>query len=82
MQTISLQINNDSALKTWRGIEPRHVISILENSNVDSLSLPGPALNLNEFKSWIRNAEQTSTVFLNDVKEKWASKRKQLQKPG
>jgi hypothetical protein len=80
MHTITLQINNDSALKTLRNLEEKHFINILENSDLDSPSLPGSPLSLNEFKNWIKDAEKTSTVSLTHAKEKWAGKRKQLQK--
>ncbi len=75
MQTIILQINNDNALKALLDLESKHLISILENSDIDSPSLPGAALSLNEFKNWIKEAEQTSTVSLIEAKEKWAKKR-------
>ena len=61
-------------------METNHLISILENSDIDSPSLPGAALSLKEFKSWIVDAEQASTVSLNELKEKWTGKRKQFQK--
>jgi hypothetical protein len=80
MHTIILQINNDNALKTLRDLETKHFISILENSDIDSPSLPGKPLSLNEFKNWIKDAEQTSTVSLTEAKEKWANKKIQLQK--
>jgi hypothetical protein len=80
MQTITLQINNSNALKILRELETKHLIRILENSELDSPSLPGSALSLSQFKSWIKEAEQTSTVSLNEAKEKWANKRKQLQR--
>jgi hypothetical protein len=80
MHTITLQINNNNALKTLQTLESKHFISIIDNSELDSPSLPGAALSINEFKNWIQNAEQSTTVSLNQAKEKWASKRKQLQK--
>ncbi len=79
MHTITLQINSDDALKTLQDLEGRHLISIIESSNVDSPSLPGAALSLNEFKNWVQHAEQTSTVSLTEAKEKWVSRKKQLQ---
>ena len=79
MQTITVQIKNNYALKALRDLETKHFISIIEHSDIDSPSLPGASLSLNEFKSWINDAEQTSTVSLTEVKEKWAGKRKQHQ---
>ena len=80
MHTITLQINNNDALKTLRNLENKHFISILENSDVDSPSLPGEPINLTKFKNWIKDAEKVPTVSLTQAKEKWASKRQQLKK--
>ena len=80
MHTITLQVNNGNALKTLRSLETKHFISILENSNIDSPALPGTPLSLSEFRNWIKDAEQAPTISLNEAKEKWASKRKQLLK--
>jgi hypothetical protein len=41
--------------------------------------LPGKPLSLKDFKNWIRNAEAGSTFSLNEFKEKWLAKRRQLQ---
>lgn len=80
MHTITVLINDNNALKTLQNLESKHFISIIENSDLDSPSLPGAALSLSEFKNWIMDAESASTVSLNQAKEKWANKRKQLQK--
>ncbi len=80
MHTITLQINNNNALKTIQNLKDKHFISIIENSNLHSPSLSGTPMSLNEFKNWIKDAGQTSTVSLNEAKGKWAHKRKQLQK--
>ena len=79
MQTITVQINNDHALKTLLDLETRHFINILDRSENDSPALPGSGLSLKEFNKWINEAELTSSVSLNDAKEKWAGKRRQLQ---
>ena len=76
MQTITIQINNDDALKTLRTLENKHFISIVENKVMDSPALPGAPLSLDEFKKWIKDSEQTPTVSLSEVKERWANKKK------
>lgn len=82
MHTITLEINNNEALKTLRALENKHLISILEDSDLDSPSLPGTTLSLIEFKSWIGDAEKAPTVSLTQAREKWASKRSQLEQLG
>jgi hypothetical protein len=80
MHTITLQVNNKTALTALQDLETRHLISILENSDTDAHSLPGKPLSVSEFSNWIHQAEQSTTISLTQAKEKWAGKRKQLQK--
>ncbi|MBC7552689.1 MAG: hypothetical protein H7257_01785 [Taibaiella sp.] len=79
MHTITLQINNNDALETLRALENKHFISIIENSDFDSPSLPGEPLSLAEFKCWINEAEVAPAVSLIQAKEIWAGKKRQLQ---
>ena len=80
MHTITIQINNENALKTLRSLENKHFISILDSSELEAPSLPGDPLSLAEFRRWIKDAEKAPTVSLSQAKEKWASKRQKLEK--
>ena len=80
MQTVTIAINNDTALKTLRKLEEKHFISIVEKENMDTPAIPGKKLSLSEFKKWIGDAEHTSTVSFEEAKAIWSGKRKQLQK--
>jgi hypothetical protein len=80
MQTFTVQITNNNALKTLHSLEEKHFIRIVEETSFDSPALPGVQLNLKAFKNWISDAENAPTVDLKEAKAKWASKRKQLQK--
>jgi hypothetical protein len=80
MQTFTISINNNSALKTLRDLEKKEFISIVENDDTDSPALPGKRQSLSQFKKWIAAAEQAPAVSLEDAKSLWSGKRKQLQK--
>lgn len=80
MQTLTVQITNDNALKTLYALEEKQFINILDEFASNSPALPGTSLNINAFKNWIANAENTATVDAKKAKLKWASKRKQLEK--
>ena len=80
MQTLTIQITDNNGLKAIHALEDKNFIRIVENNNFDSPSLPGAALSLKAFKTWINNAEQTPTIDLKEAKATWAIKRKQLQK--
>jgi hypothetical protein len=80
MHTITVQINNNNALKTLRSLEDKQLISIIDDSEIDSPAIPGAALSLSAFKDWVQGAEKGATVSLTEAKERWAFRRKQLQK--
>lgn len=79
MQTITIQINNSSAIKTIEMLAGKHAISIIERSSVDSPSLPGQPMSISAFKKWIEIAENSKTISLDEAKAQWAKKKKQLQ---
>jgi hypothetical protein len=80
MHTVTLQINDELALKTLQELESRHFIRILDHSETDEPSLPGNPLTLPTFKQWVADAENAPAVSLIDAKEQWAQKREQLQR--
>lgn len=79
MHTLTLQVTNESALKTIQSLEQKQLIKIVEDTNLDSPALAGAPLSLKAFKNWIHDAESTNTISLKEAKSKWAEKRKQLQ---
>jgi hypothetical protein len=80
MQTLTVEITNNNALKALHSLEEKKFIRIVDDANLDSPSLQGTQLSLKAFKNWIANAENAGVVELKDVKTKWANKRKQLQR--
>jgi len=80
MQTLTIQITDNNALKAIHALEDKHFIRIVEHNEFDSPALPGASLTVTAFKNWINNAETAPTLDLKDAKAKWAQKRKQLQK--
>ena len=80
MQTLTIQITNNSGLKALHALEEKRYIKIVEDNDFDSPSLPGAPLGLKAFKNWIAQAENAPTISLQDAKSKWAAIRKELQK--
>jgi hypothetical protein len=80
MQTLTIQITDNNGLRAIHALEEKHFIRIVENADFESPALPGAALSLKAFKTWISDAENTPTIDLKEAKAKWANKRKQLQK--
>jgi hypothetical protein len=80
MQTLTVQVNDQSALKALHSLEEKHLIKIVDDAEWNSAALPGEPLSLKTFKSWIKEAENADTVSLKEAKSKWTGKRKRLQK--
>ena len=81
MQTLTLEVTNQAALKTLYNLEEKQFIRILEDTDLDSPALSGKPLSLQTFKNWISAAEASTSVSLKQAKQKWSGKKNQLQKP-
>ncbi len=81
MQTLTITINNDSAIKTLHELEKKHFIKIVKNINERTPAIPsGAPLSVDEFQEWILQAEKMPTVSLEEAKSIWSQKRKLLVK--
>ena len=76
MQTLTVQITDNNALKALHALEERRFIRIVDESDVNSPSLPGKAMPVKAFKIWINEAENKPSVNLKEAKAKWAGERK------
>ncbi len=80
MQTLTIAITNDSAMKTLHELEERHFIKIVGEVPNGSPAVPGDPLNLDEFQKWIKKAEEMPNVSLEEAKSIWSKKKKLLAK--
>lgn len=80
MQTLTIQITDNSGLKAINTLEKKQFLRIVDRQEFNSPALPGKSLNLKEFKDWIAEAETSPTISLKEARAKWAGKRKKLQK--
>lgn len=62
MQTLTVQVTNQNALKALHSLEEKHFIKIVDDSNLHSPSLPGSPMPLKAFKNWIADAETSPTI--------------------
>lgn len=81
MQTLTVEITNDNALKVLQDLQERHFINILAKPNLNSPVFPGKPLTTQEFQKMIEEAENSGTISLKEAKTLWASQRKKLLKP-
>jgi hypothetical protein len=80
MQTLTVQITHNSALKILHALKEKNFIRIVDDADLDSPSLPGGRLSLRAFKNWILKSENVPVVDLKEAKSKWANRKKQLRK--
>ncbi len=81
MQTLTVEITNDSALKVLQDLQERHFINILGTPDINSHVFPGEPLTTEEFREFVLNRENGANMSLKEADAKWAKKRKQLLKP-
>lgn len=81
MQTLTVEITNDNALKVLQDLQERHFINILAKPNLNSPVFPGDPLTTEEFREYILSRENGASMSIKEAKAKWAKKRKQLLKP-
>ena len=77
MHIIIVEITNDNGLKALHDLEQKHFIKIMEEG-MNSPALSGTSLNLKEFKNWIRDAEHSGSIDLNEANSKWKKKKHHL----
>lgn len=80
MQTLTIQIKDNSALKAIHALEDKKAIKIVDDSDVDSPAFAGGPMSLKAFKNWIAKSEEAPSLSLKEAKSQWANKKKQLQK--
>jgi hypothetical protein len=79
MQTLTIEVNSDKGIKALHTLEEKRLIKIVNESILNTPSLPGKELSLEEFKNWISEAENVPSIPLQEAKLQWANKRNRLQ---
>ncbi len=79
MQTFTVEIKNDDALKVLQDLQEKHFINILSSPNLNSHVFPGKPMSAEEFKNFIFKRENGDFVTLKQAKESWAKKKMKLQ---
>jgi hypothetical protein len=79
MQTLTVEIKNDDALKVLQDLQQNHFINILSSPNLNSHVFPGEPMSEEEFKKFIFRRENRDLVTLKQAKESWAKKKMKLQ---
>jgi hypothetical protein len=79
MQTLTVEIKNDDALKVLQDLQKKHFINILSTPDLDSHVFPGEPMSEEEFEDFVLKREKGDFIPLKQVKESWAKKKMKLQ---
>jgi hypothetical protein len=80
MQTLTIELTNNNSLKALQDLEHKNLIRIVKEPDLNSYSLPGEPINVEDFRKWVEYAENSPTVSLPEAKQRWAEQKKKLQK--
>jgi hypothetical protein len=80
MQTFTVEITNNNALKVLQELQEKHFINIVAQVDIDSPAFPGKPLTSEQFKELILSRENGPSMSLKEAKARWAKKKKQLLK--
>lgn len=78
MQTLTVEIKNENALKVLQDLQEKHFINILAKPDFNAHLFPGEPLTVREFQILIKNREEGPSITLSQAKSKWSKKKKQL----
>jgi hypothetical protein len=79
MQTVTVEIKNDDALKVLQELQEKNFINMLSSPNLDSHVFPDEPMSVEEFKNFIFKRENGDFITLKQAKESWAKKKMELQ---
>jgi hypothetical protein len=80
MQTVTVEISDKGGLKALEDLAHKHFIRIVSKTDIDTPALPGEPMSVKAFKNWISESENAPLMSLTEARNKWAGKRKLLQK--
>ena len=80
MQTVTIELTNNNALKLLKDLENKNLIRIVKEPDLNSYALPGEPISEEDYKNWLGYAENNPTISLTEAKQKWEVQKSKLQK--
>jgi hypothetical protein len=80
MRTVTIELTDKSSFKVLQDLEQKHLIRIVKEPDLNSYALPGESISEQDFKKWVEYTEDSPTVSITEVKQRWATQKKKLQK--
>lgn len=80
MQTVLVELKDKKAFEELQSLEAKQLIRIVnEDDPAFSYTLPGDPLSVEDFRKWVRHAENTPTISLTQAKQQWQARKKNLR---
>lgn len=79
MPSLRVELKVNKALQALRELEQKQLITILNEPDLNSYSLPGDPISDDDFRKWIEYAESSPAIDLKEAKQKWTEQKKKLQ---
>ena len=80
MQTLTIELTDNNSLKALQDLEHKNLIRIVKEPGLNSYSLPGEPISVEDFRKWVEYTENSPTVSLKEAKQRWAGQKKKIQK--
>ncbi len=80
MQTLTIELTDTNSLKALQELEHKRLIRIIREPDLNSFALPGESISEEDFRKWVKYAEDSPIVSLSEAKQRWATQKKKLQK--
>ncbi len=79
MQTLTVEIKSNDALKVLQDLQQKQFINILSSPDLNSHVFSGEPISAEEFRDFISKRENGEFIPLKQAKESWAKKKLKLQ---
>ena len=80
MQTLTIELTDNSSLKALQELEHKNLIRIVKEPDLNSYALPGEGIREEDFKKWVEYTQDSPTISITEAKQRWAAQKKKLQK--
>ena len=80
MEKLIIELTDSQSLKALQELESRQLIRILKKPDLNALALAGEPITEEDFKNWVRYAEESPMVSIQEARQKWAAQKEKLRK--
>jgi len=79
MKMLTIEVVAEEAIEALRRLEEKNLIKIIHSDTINSPAIPGKELSAEEFNNWIADAENSSTVSLEEAKLQWENEKANIK---